>query len=77
MRPCREPRHGGGAVAKVPGRESDSHDPLFVAPGRGEVPFIREVVDKLSKSTAFVPWLTEEPAGPDRLQQLFQSTTRN
>jgi arsenite-transporting ATPase len=55
---------------------SDSHDPLLVARGRGEVQFIREVVEKLSKRTVIVPWVTEEPAGPERLQQLFQTTKK-
>jgi arsenite/tail-anchored protein-transporting ATPase len=53
--------------------ESGSHDPLLVARGRGEFNFIREVVEKLSKRTVMVPWVTEEPAGPERLQQLFQT----
>ncbi len=57
--------------------ESGSNDPLLVARGRGEVQFIREVVEKLSKRTALVPWVTEEPAGPERLQQLFQTVTAN
>lgn len=51
--------------------ESGSLDPLLVARGRGEVQFIREVVEKFSKRTALVPWVTEEPAGAERLQQLF------
>jgi len=55
--------------------ESGSHDPLLVARGRNETQFIREVVEKLSKRTALVPWVTEEPAGPERLQQLFQNAT--
>ena len=55
--------------------ESGSRDPLLVARGNGEVPFIREVVEQQSKRTALVPWVTEEPAGPERLQQLFQTTT--
>ena len=50
-----------------------SLDPLLVARGRGEVQFIREVIEKHSKRTALVPWVTEEPAGPERLQQLFQA----
>ena len=50
-----------------------SLDPLLVARGRCEVQFIREVVEKHSKHTAIVPWVTEEPAGPERLQQLFQT----
>jgi arsenite-transporting ATPase len=52
---------------------SGSHDPLLVARGRGEAQYIREVVEKLSKRTAMVPWVTEEPTGPERLQQLFKS----
>ena len=51
---------------------SGSHDPLLVARGRGEVQYIREVVEKLSKRTALVPWVAEEPTGPERLQQLFK-----
>jgi len=51
---------------------SGSRDPLLVARGRGEVQYIREVVEKLSKRTALVPWVREEPAGPEKLQQLFK-----
>lgn len=54
---------------------SGSHDPLLVARGRSEVPFIHEVVEQYSKRTAQVPWVTYEPAGPERLQQLFQIST--
>ena len=57
--------------------ESGSHDPLLVARGRGEAQYIREVVEKLSKRTALVPWVTEEPVGPERLQQFFQNTTKS
>jgi arsenite-transporting ATPase len=56
---------------------SGSHDPLLVTRGRGEVQYIREVVEKLSKRTALVPWVTEEPTGPERLQQFFQTTTKS
>ena len=52
---------------------SGSHDPLLVARGRSEVQYICEVVEKFSKRTALVPWVTEEPTGPERLQQLFKS----
>ena len=55
--------------------ESGSRDPLLVVRGHGEVPFIREVVEKHSKRTALVPWVTEEPTGPERLQQLFQTAS--
>jgi arsenite-transporting ATPase len=51
---------------------SGSHDPLLVTRGHGEVQYIREVVEKLSKRTALVPWVPEEPTGPERLQQLFK-----
>jgi len=51
---------------------SGSHDPLLVARGHGEVQYIREVVEKLSQRTALVPWVTEDPTGPERLQQLFK-----
>jgi arsenite-transporting ATPase len=51
---------------------SGSSDRLLVARGRGEVQYIHEVVKKLSKRTALVPWVTEEPTGPERLQQLFK-----
>lgn len=53
--------------------ESGSCDPLLVARGHGEVQFINEVVEKHSKRMALVPWVTEEPTGPDRLQQIFQT----
>jgi arsenite-transporting ATPase len=56
---------------------SGSLDPLLVTRGRGEVQYIREVVEKLSKRTALVPWVTEEPTGPERLQQFFQTTTKS
>ncbi|MEI8288297.1 MAG: arsenical pump-driving ATPase [Verrucomicrobiota bacterium] len=56
--------------------ESGSHDPLLVARGRGEAQYIREVVEQHSKRTALVPWVTEEPAGPERLQQFFQTATQ-
>ncbi len=51
---------------------SGSLDPLLVARGRGEVSFIREVIGQHSRRTVIVPWVREEPAGPERLQQLFK-----
>ena len=51
--------------------QSGSRDPLLVARGRGEAQFIREVIEKHSRRTVIVPWVTEEPVGPERLQQLF------
>jgi len=46
-------------------------DPVLLARGRDEVPYIREVSEKLSKRTAIVGWVPEEPVGPEKLQQLF------
>jgi len=55
---------------------SGSGDPLLMARGHAEGQFIREVVENHSRRTALVPWVTEEPVGPERLQQLFQTTTQ-
>jgi arsenite-transporting ATPase len=57
--------------------ESGSHDPLLLARGRAEAPYIREVVEQLSPRTALVPWVAEEPVGPEKLRQLFQTTNLN
>lgn len=56
--------------------ECGSTDPLLRQRARNEAPFIREVADRLSRHTAIVPWVTEEPVGPERLQQLFQTNTQ-
>lgn len=50
---------------------ANTRDPLLVMRGKGEVPFINEVVRDFSKRTAIVPWVPEEPVGPVKLQQLF------
>ena len=46
-------------------------DPVLLARGKGEVPYIREVNEQFSKRTAIVSWVPEEPIGPDKLRQLF------
>jgi arsenite-transporting ATPase len=51
--------------------KSGSQDPLLLARGSGEAPYIREVVEELSKLTALIPWVAEEPVGPEKLRQLF------
>lgn len=56
---------------------SASRDPVLVARGADEAPYIREVSDKFSKRAALVPWVPEEPVGPDKLRQLFQTTNLN
>jgi len=48
-------------------------DPVLLARGRDETPYIREVSKKLSKRTAIVSWVPEEPVGPEKLQQLFNT----
>jgi arsenite-transporting ATPase len=57
--------------------QTGSRDPLLVARGADELPYIREVSGKFSKRTAIVPWVVEEPVGPEKLRQLFQTTNRN
>ncbi len=51
--------------------ESGSRDPLLMARGEDEAPYIREVAGKFSKRTVLVPWVVEEPVGPEKLRQLF------
>jgi arsenite-transporting ATPase len=51
--------------------ETQTSDALLRARGAAEAPFIREVAEELSLRTAIVPWVAEEPVGPDNLQQLF------
>jgi arsenite/tail-anchored protein-transporting ATPase len=46
-----------------------------MARGANELPYIREVAGALSKRTAIVPWVAEEPVGPDKLRQLFRIRT--
>lgn len=50
---------------------SDLSDPVLVARGQGEVPYLREVTGQLASRTAIVPWVPEEPVGPEKLQQLL------
>ncbi len=50
---------------------SGSRDPLLVARGADEAPYIREVCERFSQRTAIVSWVAEEPAGSGKLQQLF------
>jgi arsenite-transporting ATPase len=56
---------------------SGSRDPLLMVRGRGEVRYIREVVEKFSPRTALVPWVAEEPVGPDKLRQLLRNQPPN
>jgi len=51
--------------------ETQTTDALLRARGAAEAPFILEVAEELSSHTVIVPWVAEEPVGPDNLQQLF------
>ncbi len=51
---------------------SGTADLLLAARGRGEIPFIKEVLAGLSHRTVLVPWLKGEPVGPANLCQLFE-----
>jgi arsenite-transporting ATPase len=53
---------------------AETRDPMLLARASQELPYIREVTDRLSKRTAIVPWVVEEPVGPDKLRQLFEAT---
>jgi len=57
--------------------KSGSRDPMLLARGRGELQFIREVVEEHSKRAVIVSWAIEEPVGPERLQKLFQPVAVN
>jgi arsenite-transporting ATPase len=50
-----------------------TRDPLLLARAAGERRFILEVTRNLARRTALVPWVPEEPVGPVKLQQLFQT----
>ena len=56
---------------------ADTRDPLLLARGAGERPFIQEVTRDLARRTAIVPWVPEEPVGPEKLRQFFQTPIVN
>jgi arsenite-transporting ATPase len=51
---------------------ADTRDPLLLARGMSEAPFIRSVTDEFARRAALVRWVAEEPTGPKNLSQLFQ-----
>lgn len=53
--------------------DADLSDPVLVSRGLGELPYLREVTGELATRTAIVPWVPEEPVGPEKLQQLLQT----
>lgn len=55
---------------------AETRDPLLLARGMSERPFIRAVSSGLSRRAALVPWVAEEPVGPKNLSQLLQTKKR-
>jgi arsenite-transporting ATPase len=53
---------------------SGSCDPLLQRREEAEHRYLREVVEKQSTRTAWLPWQPEEPVGPDALAQLASAT---
>jgi arsenite-transporting ATPase len=56
---------------------TETRDPLLLARGAGERPFIQEVTRDCARRTAIVPWVPEEPVGPAKLQQLFRPSPKS
>ena len=56
---------------------TETRDTLLRMRGIGEQPFIQEVIRELARRTVIVPWVPDEPVGPEKLQQLFQATQKN
>jgi arsenite-transporting ATPase len=56
---------------------ADTRDPMLLARGSDETPYIHEVSDRLSTRTIVVPWVADEPVGPEKLGQLFETTVLN
>ena len=54
-----------------------SCDPLLQCREASEHRYLREVVDKQAKRTAWLPWQPEEPIGPDALARLASSSLHN
>lgn len=52
---------------------SGSCDPLLQCREASEHRYLREVVEKQAKRTAWLPWQPEEPVGPDALAKLASS----
>ena len=52
---------------------SGSRDPLLMARGAHELPYILEVTGQYSTRTAIVPWVVAEPVGPEKLGQFFKT----
>lgn len=51
---------------------AETRDPLLLARGMSEAPYIQAVTDEFARRTALVRWVAEEPTGAENLSQLFQ-----
>ena len=49
-------------------------DPILVQRAQAELEQIRKVQERCARRVVIVPWLTEEPVGPERLRQLATGT---
>ena len=56
---------------------ADLSDPILISRGLNELPYLREVTERLAPRTAIVRWVPEEPVGPEKLQQLFKTTLQD
>ena len=52
-------------------------NPLLMARGRNEIPYIREVAEHLATRTILLPWTPREPVGPEGLAQLLDATSEH
>ena len=55
--------------------DAELSDPVLVSRGLRELPYLREVAGELASRTAIVPWVPEEPVGPEKLKQLLSTQT--
>ena len=53
---------------------SGSCDPLLQRREESEHRYLREVVEKQSARTAWLPWQAQEPTGPEALAQLASAS---
>jgi arsenite-transporting ATPase len=51
--------------------QSNPTDPVLRARGNDEAPYLREVTERFSQRTILVPWVPDEPVGPEKLRQFF------
>ncbi|MBI4595255.1 MAG: arsenical pump-driving ATPase [Candidatus Tectomicrobia bacterium] len=55
----------------------DSRDPLLLSRREREYVYLKEVREKHASRLALIPWMIEEPIGPDRLRKLVQGVSPN